>query len=152
MKSEYILTNGSLCMTNTHIYEKRRLYSRITEKLIPFFIIHYGGTKVYEVALKLSNDFKIILLLFLFVFLFVLCLGIYLAFEMFFKSSWKTKINLNDIHSIDQEEDDNETDLKIKLRNNKKVLLSFRTLEKEHLRFIEDLKKKKSIYVKQELK
>jgi hypothetical protein len=149
MTSEkYRLVIGKIYLTNTHFYEKHHIKNMVLQKILPFIIMFFGATKIYEVVLKYTESQKPILILFLILFMALFSIGVYMFYDAFYKLSWKTKHSIIDARELIMDHDGDETDLKIKLKNGKKVWYSFRTLEKEHLRFISDLNSKKASELK----
>lgn len=142
MVTDYQLTKHAVQISNSEVILKYSTLYYIKGKVAPIVILLLAVFKAvgyYDGYLNTDKTSKLIGLA-----LFILVIGICLVWFIneWFLTSWKRHIAINNIASMTITKDSEETKLKLKLDNKRKVILQFRTLENQLEPFIAELQTK----------
>lgn len=142
MKNIYQLEKGQVAMSVSHIYTDDGLVKQILAKLVTVTAtilmtkIVYSEFIEYQQTVETSKLFSIIF------FGTVLLALIGILYYCFFQRDWRKKIRLTDVKEVTIDMDEsNEVEVKVSFLNNRSKSFTFRKLEKEYKRFLQDLKK-----------
>jgi len=141
MKEKYQLKEGHITISQTHIHTDDSLKAIATAFFTILFIVAFSY-RMTKNSLHLFESGGIKMILGVGIAVIIGALLLWGAYYVFFVKDWRSKVALTDLIKICIDDEDNtDIDLKLYFSNNRKKGLTFRKLEKEHERFLNDIKK-----------
>jgi uncharacterized membrane protein len=142
MKNVYQLEKGHIAMSVSHIHTDDGLVKEILAKLVVIAATGIVGKGLYTEFVQYQETGMLGKLFAAIFFGIILLFLIGILYYSFFQRDWRKKINITDLKEITVDLDErNEVDVKLSFQNNKSKLFTFRKLEKEYERFLQDIKK-----------
>lgn len=142
MKKVYQLEKGQVGLSLSHLHTDDGLLKRLLFKtfiLIIIITLSRANYNSYIKYLEFGGSERLITMLF---FTVIVVFLITVLLFLFFKRDWRKDVKLTAIEKIlVTTNKTNEVEIKLFFDNNKRKLFTFRKLEKEYERFLNDIKK-----------